>query len=77
MTKENITTNEEFVQVPKKEWDGLLADMAALKNKRAPQRAKRVLEHTARMRFHNGKPVVGIENIRDVKDSSNGRLVGS
>lgn len=76
MTKENTQVGEEFVQVPKKEWDGLLADMAALKNKRAPQKVKRVTDRTATMRFHEGKPVVWIGNVRDIKDATNGRLVG-
>ena len=76
MTKENTQVDGEFVQVPKKDWDGLLADMAALKNKRAPQKFKRITERTATIRFHEGKPVVWMGNVRDIKDPTNGKLVG-
>lgn len=75
MDNEEKVQNNEVVQLTKSQFDSIMADLSALKNRGAVKKPKRVTEHTATLRFHNDKPVVWYGNIRELKDKDTGRLV--
>lgn len=65
----------DLVQIPRAEWESLKADIEKIKTGRQFQKPKKVTEHFANIRFHDGKPVVWYGNVHEVKDKLTGKLV--
>lgn len=67
--------DQEMVQVPKAQLEGLLGRLESLENKGKTQKPKRVTERVALLRVHEGKPVVAYKNVRDVFEAEKNKNV--
>ena len=78
MAKEKDDQNQEInemVQVPKEQWEGILADVAKLKKGPIYERPRRVTERIARLRFFKGKPVIWYGNVREIRNEKLGKFI--
>lgn len=72
---EKTNQQNEVVQITKGQLEGILAELDNLRKGQKLEKPKRVTDRVARLRFHNGKPVVWYGNVREIKDNLNGKLV--
>lgn len=77
MVKENsILESEDTVTLSKQQFAELTARLEKVEQRGlGVVKPKRVTEHTARVRVHEGKPVVWCGNVKEKKDASTGKLV--
>jgi len=67
----------ENISIPKEQLDGLLARLDKLESaNKGYERAKRVTDRVANVRFHNGMPVIGYGNYKEIKDKETLKFVG-
>ena len=70
-----VNDDAEPVTLTKGQLKGILSELDSLKNRGMIQKPKRVTEHYARLRYHEGKPVVWYGNVREKKDHDSGKFV--
>ena len=70
-----VDRSHEKIEITRGQLQGLLSRMERLETGLTIDKPKRITERVATLRFHKGKPVIGYDNVIELKDSATGRLV--